>query len=78
VIANLSSNSKEPSCGIDPNGQPYGFTGFAKERDRSQALAVVGQACIVHSSNTAGDVVKFNCAQAGLIWAERSVSKAPT
>ncbi len=63
AIVNLSSQSKGLSCGINPNGHPYGFTGFVKERDRPQALAVVGQAYIVHSSKTAGDFVGFNYAQ---------------
>jgi hypothetical protein len=65
AIVDLSSKSKKPSCGINPDGRPYGFTGFVKERKRPQALAVVGQAYIVHSrtGKTDGDTVDFNYAQ---------------
>jgi len=65
AIVNLSSKSKKPSCGINPDHHAYSFTGFVKERKRPQALAVVGQAYIVHSKTgkTAGDTVDFNYAQ---------------
>lgn len=63
AIVNLSSQSKGLSCGINPNGRPYSFTGFTKEHNRPQALAIVGQAYIVHSSQTAGDYVKFSYAE---------------
>ncbi|HET9897922.1 MAG TPA: hypothetical protein VFQ44_23580 [Streptosporangiaceae bacterium] len=50
-------------CGLDSAGQPYGFSGFALQRERPPAWAVVGQGYIVRQKQTAGDWVRFTFAQ---------------
>ena len=59
VTVNLGRTSP-PSCGINPDGQPYNFTGFKLERHRAPAWAVVGQGYILRQKRTAGDFVSFN------------------
>jgi hypothetical protein len=58
ATVNFSDKSKLP-CGIDPEGQPYSFTGFAKERDRKPAWAVVGQGYVAPQKKTVGDFMQF-------------------
>jgi hypothetical protein len=63
VTVNLSGKSALP-CGIDPNGQPYVFTGFFLEYQRQPAWAVVGQGYI-GSRKTAGDYMSFEYTESG-------------
>jgi len=62
VTVNLGGKKALP-CGIDPDGQPYAFTGFFLQRHREPAWAVVGQGYIVKSKKTAGDNVAFEYTQ---------------
>jgi hypothetical protein len=59
VTVNLSQK-KGLSCGVDPDGQLYNFTGFFLEYKRAPAYAIVGQGYIVKSSKTRGDKVSFS------------------
>jgi len=59
VTVNLGRKSP-PSCGIDPAGHPYSFTGFKLQRPRPPAWAVVGQGYIIRQQQTAGDFVSFS------------------
>lgn len=47
------------SCGYEPTGQPYSFTGFKLQRQREPAWAVVGQGYIIGQRKTKGDYVAF-------------------
>ena len=51
------------SCGKDSRGNPYGFTGFQLQRQRSPANAIVGQGYILKSPLTAGDSMSFKYTQ---------------
>ena len=43
------------NCGKNGSGQPYGFSGFSKLRQRNPAWAIVGQGYIAPSKKTLGD-----------------------
>ncbi len=58
ITVNLDAKSKLP-CGLNPEGQPYNFTGFMLERKRDPAWAVVGQGYILQQKDTVGDFMKF-------------------
>ena len=58
VTVNLSAKKSKWSCGYNSNGAAYGFTGFAFQRPRAKAWAVVGQGYVA-GKKTAGDWVKF-------------------
>jgi hypothetical protein len=59
VTVNLASKAKV-SCGDDPHGHPYGFTGFSLVRHLHPAKAVVGQGYIVPEKKTQGDWVTLH------------------
>lgn len=60
VIVNLSAK-KRPSCGKDPLGRLYGFSGFFKlKRKMKPAWAVVGQGYVVPTKKTKGDFMQFD------------------
>jgi hypothetical protein len=59
VTVKLISN-KQLSCGKDPQGQEYNFTGLFSEYPRPHTWAVVGQGYIVRSRKTKGDYVGFD------------------
>jgi hypothetical protein len=63
VTVNLTSKSSQ-SCGVDPLGQLYNFTGFKFEKKEKPTWAVVGQGYIVQQKHTAGDWVNFRYTQA--------------
>jgi hypothetical protein len=58
VTVNLSSKA-QISCGKDPQGQAYTFSGFFFQKPRAHTWAVVGQGYIVKSKKTKGDYVGF-------------------
>jgi hypothetical protein len=64
VTVNLGGKKQPPSCGLDPQHHPYGFTGFLLLRQRPAASAVVGQGYI-GPLKTAGDSVSFEYNETG-------------
>jgi hypothetical protein len=62
VIVDLASKSSQ-SCGVNPLGQLYNFTGFKLEKKEKPTWAVVGQGYIVPSKRTRGDWVSFKYTQ---------------
>jgi hypothetical protein len=65
ATVNLGGKKAPVNCGINPNGRPYGFTNFKKQRQRQPAWAVVGQGYINPVRKTKGDAMSFNYAKVG-------------